>query len=390
MHGVIIGGGIGGLAMAAALSRVGVSYEVHEQADEFREVGAGLTLWWNALIALERLGAAQRVIALGAALERVEVRDPNGAILGVTPLSRIRGRLGFPGSVCVHRADLLREILRLCEPARIHLRSRCTGVGESGDRIIARFADGRESAADFVVGADGLRSVVRAGLFGDTAPRYAGYTCWRGLAPLDRAGLDAGTGFECWGRGRRFAILPCGGGRLFWWATRNGPANGADGPHGRQADVQDCFRAWHDPIPAVIAATGEILRNDILDRPPMAVWGSGRVTVLGDAAHPTTPNLGQGACQALEDAVVLAHYLRGATDVRAALRAYERSRRRRTAAITVASRRSGAICQWENPVACWLRNVAVRMIPASASVAGLERFFKIDLPPLLSGGVGPR
>jgi 2-polyprenyl-6-methoxyphenol hydroxylase-like FAD-dependent oxidoreductase len=204
--------------------------------------------------------------------------------------------------------------------------------------------------------------MVREQMFGDGRPRYAGYTCWRGLAEFEGEALPVGLGFEAWGRGARFAVQHCGPGRVFWYATRNAPEGSSDGPHGRKKDVIDTFAGWHEPIPTVIAATdgGAILKNDITDRKPIRHWGRERVTLLGDAAHPTTPNFGQGACQAIEDAAVLADCLTGASDIPAALRSYEACRRDRTAFITKASRRLGAVAQWENPFLCWLRDVITR------------------------------
>jgi 2-polyprenyl-6-methoxyphenol hydroxylase-like FAD-dependent oxidoreductase len=382
MHGIIIGGGIGGMALAAALERVGVSYELHEQAEELREVGAGLVLWSNALLALARLGVVEGLTRQGSVIARLEVRTSDGRVLAVTPFARAVNRVGVPGCLCVHRADILRELSRRSDPARLRLRSRCVGFEQRDEVVFARFVDGHEARGDFLVGADGLRSVVRARLFGDTPPRYVGYTCWRGVASLEQTALPPDRAFEAWGRGRRFAIHPCGQGRLFWWACHNEPANGRDNAARRKADVLKLFSGWQEPIATTIAATPEILRNDILDRPPIRVWGRGCATLLGDAAHPTTPNLGQGACQAIEDAIVLADQLRRAGNTEGALRAYEKLRQRRTARITTESFRIGRVCQWENSVACWLRNAGTRFFPQSASLRLMERFFKTALPEL--------
>lgn len=382
LHGIIVGGGIGGIALAAALERVGISCEVHEQANELREVGAGLTLWFNALIALERLGVAERLLKLGSREDRFELRAPSGGVLAVTPVARAVKEFGVPGCICAHRVDLLRELLTLLRRTAVHVGSRCVRIQQEDNRVIARFASGKTKEADFLVGADGLHSVVREQLFGEAAPRYAGYTCWRGVTTLAGAlPLAAGVAFEAWGCGRRFSIHHCGAGRLFWYATHNQPANGADGPGGRKVDVQELFASWHEPIPSVIAATSEILRNDILDRPPAASWGRGRVTLLGDAAHPTTPNLGQGACQALEDAVVLADQLRKRA-VEPGMRQYENLRRYRANRITAKSFRIGQILQSERPVLRCLAKIAMRSIPPVASWWGLARFLRTALPPL--------
>jgi 2-polyprenyl-6-methoxyphenol hydroxylase-like FAD-dependent oxidoreductase len=382
MHGVIIGGGIGGMALAAALERVGISYEVHEQAEELREVGAGLGLWSNALLALARLGAAEELARPGSVIARLEVRTSDGRLLTITPFARAENRSGLPGYLCVHRADMLRALMRRSNPARVRLHSRCVGIDERNGGVLARFADGHETHGDFLVGADGLRSAVRARLFGDAPPRYAGYTCWRGVASLEQTTLSSDTAFEAWGRGRRFAVHPCGRGRLFWWACHNEPANGTDSAAGRKADVLKLFSDWQEPIAAAIAATPEILRNDILDRPPIRVWGRGRITLLGDAAHPTTPNLGQGACQAIEDAIVLTDQLRHSGTVEGALRNFEKLRQRRTARVTTESFRIGRLCQWENAIGCWLRNVGARFTPPSIAQRFMEQFLTTELPEL--------
>jgi 2-polyprenyl-6-methoxyphenol hydroxylase-like FAD-dependent oxidoreductase len=172
---------------------------------------------------------------------------------------------------------------------------------------------------------------------------------------------------ESWGRGRRFGIVPLNDGRVYWFATANAAEHGRDPAGQLKLRLFNAFRGWHAPIEAIIAATPEsaILRNDIYDRDPLSRWTHGHVTLLGDAAHPMTPNLGQGACQAMEDAVVLAACLSGTRDVDAALRHYEARRIPRTSRIVLASRRIGDMAQWENPLACALRNLLVRATPTA-------------------------
>jgi 2-polyprenyl-6-methoxyphenol hydroxylase-like FAD-dependent oxidoreductase len=157
--------------------------------------------------------------------------------------------------------------------------------------------------------------------------------------------------FETWGSGRRFGFVPLNQGRVYWFATRNTPLGRGDGTKGRKREVLDLFQGWHLPIEALIQATEEpaILHNDIFDQKSLHHWGEGRVTLLGDAAHPMTPNMGQGACQAIEDALVWAACLQNATNMEVALRAYEKKRIKRTAAIVRRSRTIGRVAQWENP-----------------------------------------
>jgi 2-polyprenyl-6-methoxyphenol hydroxylase-like FAD-dependent oxidoreductase len=384
MKAIIIGGGIGGVAAAVALERVGVECDIFEQAEEMREVGAGLSIWTNAWQALEILGAGRTLLTLGSKAARLETRTSDGRVLGALPLAELEKRLGVPAFVVVPRRELLRELTRLVDKERTHCRARCVGVEERAGGVIARFADGRQAEAGLLVGADGLHSVVRSHLHGNVKPRYAGYTCWRGMAACEAKALPLTTGFEAWGPGARFALHHCGPDRVFWYATHNAPEGSPDPPDGRKAEVRRLFRTWHQPIPEAIEATleTEILRNDIVDRKPLSRWGRDRMTLLGDAAHPTTPNLGQGACQALEDAVVLADCWRQCREVEPALRRYEQERQRRTAAITRASWRLGKICQWENPPACWLRNSLTQLMPARSNLRFMERFVCHELPGL--------
>jgi 2-polyprenyl-6-methoxyphenol hydroxylase-like FAD-dependent oxidoreductase len=388
---IIIGGGIGGLSAALALRGVGVQPDVFEQAEELREVGAGLTVWANAIRALELLGVAQRVLSLSSKMDRFECRTSTGQVLSAISFLNLERKLGVPVGVVVHRADLLGELAAELDKDSIHCGAKCVSIENKSDGVIVRFADGREASADLLVGADGLHSVARAQLHGPSKPRYAGYTCWRGVAELEVKDPLPGLSFETWGPGARFSIHHCGPGRLFWYASRNLPEGGVDSPAGRKGDVQDIFRTWHSPISEVIEATRaeNILRNDIVDRIPLGRWGQGRVTLLGDAAHPTTPNLGQGACQAIEDAVFLAASLADNPHVDAALRHYERARYPRTTAITKDSWRYGRVCQWENPFGCWLRNRLTCWTPNAVSLRLMENRVSYALPQLLrsSGSV---
>jgi FAD-dependent urate hydroxylase len=382
MKAIIIGGGIGGLSTALALGRVGIRCDVFEQAEGLREVGAGLTVWANAIRAFEQLGVAQRVVSLGSKVDRFEVRTSTGQVLSMCSFFNLERKLGVPVCMVVHRADLLRELASGLDKGNIHCGARCISIENNADGVLARFADGREASADLLVGADGLHSVVRSQLHGPAKPRYAGYTCWRGVADLKVKDPPLGLSFETWGSGARFSVHRCGPGRLIWYATRNLPEAGVDSLAGRKADVQAIFRTWHEPIPEVIEATSaaEILRNDIVDRIPMVNWGRGRVTLLGDAAHPTTPNLGQGACQAIEDAICLAASLVGSRQVETALRKFEQARQSRTTAITNDSWRLGRLCQWENPFGCWLRNILTRWTPSAVSLRLIENRVSHELP----------
>jgi len=375
---ILIGGGIGGLAAATALQQAGLEVAVYERASELCEVGAGLILWPNAMKALGMLGLAVAVRRASRASGGAELLTWRGErLLEAFPRKLLESEFGEPAAA-IHRAELLAVLLQAVGDGVVYLGARCVGYRQDRTGVAALLEDGREVEGDLLIGADGLRSVIRGQLLGETRLRYAGYTAWRGVVPFT---LDRDTWFESWGAGARFGAGALSRGRVYWYATANLPEGAPDGPAGRKRELLERFRGWHAPIPALLEATDEaaILRNDLYDRKPLTRWSDGRVTLLGDAAHPTTPNLGQGACMALEDAVVLAGCLREREEILAGLRDYEIRRRPRTSAIVRESRRVGWIGQWESPAACRLRDALLRRTPARVRLCQLQWLCTFEL-----------
>jgi 2-polyprenyl-6-methoxyphenol hydroxylase-like FAD-dependent oxidoreductase len=374
-----IGAGIGGLTAAIALRQAGVDVEVFERAPELHEVGAGLALWKNAVAALEVLGVAGAIRKFSLPQSGAGLRTWDGRVL-VAPSPALAARLGEIGLV-MPRARLQAALADAAGRGTIRLGKACTSIEPDSGGVIARFADGTSVRGTGLVGADGLHSVVRAHLHGARPPTYSGYTSWRAILPFDHASVRAG---ESWGYGARFGQVPMAGGDVYWFATRNAPP-GVRAAAGEKNELRRLFRGWHAPIESLIEATPEaaILRVDIHDRPPLSRWGAGRVTLLGDAAHPMTPNLGQGACQAIEDAVALGRSLRdSASDVSAAFRVYEASRIARANRIVKASRRVGTLAQWEMPLAVSLRSLIFKHIGSRMQARQLERLIEPGLSAL--------
>jgi 2-polyprenyl-6-methoxyphenol hydroxylase-like FAD-dependent oxidoreductase len=370
---LIAGGGIGGLTAAVALRHAGLVVRVFERAPEIREVGAGITIQSNAVLALRHLGLADAVIAAGHPLAWGSLRTPDGRFITRQDLREIAQDIGAPG-VAIHRATLQNLLLDAWGTGILETGREVTGYEAGPDGVTVRLGDGGTAEGSLLVGADGLRSQVRRQLLNDGEPLYAGYVAWRGVTSEGEPAPEDGTS-ETWGRGRRFGIVPIEQGRVYWFATLNTPPGGRDEPGQSRATLLGHFAGWHPPITALLKATPEeaILRNDILHRMPVGKWGEGRVTLLGDAAHPMTPNLGQGACQAIEDAVVLADCLRDAADPIAALRRYEARRIPRANGFVLGSLRLGRLGQWENGAARWLRNHALSLVPAAATRRQLVR-----------------
>jgi 2-polyprenyl-6-methoxyphenol hydroxylase-like FAD-dependent oxidoreductase len=360
----IIGAGIGGLTAAVALARQGLAAEVYEQAPVLEEAGAGVGLWPNAMAALEAIGLSGKVSRLAVTIARQGLRRSDGTWLMSIPWELMVERWGA-GVTLVHRAELQQLLAAELDPSAIHLGARCTGVEDGNQGVTVRFADGREVQADVLVGADGVHSVVQAALFGSAPLRYRGYMTVRGITAAGSVPLP-NDGAETWGRGARFGLGPTSGDRIIWWATWHAVAGG-ENDDDYVARLQQLFGAWHDPIPAVIDATPKaaVIRKDIYDRRPTRRWSRGRVALLGDAIHPMTPDLGQGAGQAIVDATTLAACLSEFRDSPAALREYQQRRWRNAAVNTMLARAVGIMGQWDGRITCTARDSLTRVIPQS-------------------------
>lgn len=368
---VIVGCGIGGATTAVALKASGMDVQLYEQADELCEVGAGVGLWANALRALEAFGMSEKVLSLSGGPVGTGVRRPDGQWLLRLPRAAMESRWGG-GFISVHRAELHALLVAGLDPATIHLGVRCTGFEQENGRVQVRFDNGDEIEADVLVGADGVHSVVRAGLSSPARLRYRGYTNWRGVTPAGSVPLVT-EGMDTWGRGGHFGLQPTSGDRILWYAGRNADEGGRDDDHIHQ-QLLEMFGDWHDPIPAVIEATPKesLVRNDIYDCWPSREWNRGSIVLVGDAIHPMTPDLGQGACQAIVDGTTLAACLLEDKDVPLALHAYRRSRYRNAAIAMFFSRIWGGAGQLEGRRACAIRDRLVKAMPLSLQLRQLD------------------
>jgi 2-polyprenyl-6-methoxyphenol hydroxylase-like FAD-dependent oxidoreductase len=272
----------------------------------------------------------------------------------------------------VDRAELIGVLAGPLEDSVLHLGRQCTGFDQDERGVTVRFEGGQEERGAVLLGADGIHSVIRAQLRGEEPLRYSGYTAWRAMPVFRHPTVRPGILQQASERGQIFGIYPAGD-RVYWFAGKKTPPGGADTSQDWKLELLRLFQGWHVPIEEIIAATDEasILHNDVYDRPPVERWGTGRVTLMGDAAHPTTPTLGQGAGMSIEDAVVLAKELALARDladteaVDAALRAYERNRMPRTAAINRESWQISQMIMQENPIIARAQQLGMRLTPKS-------------------------
>ncbi len=383
---VVVGAGIGGLAAAVALRRIGWQVEVFERAAALGEVGAAVSIAPNAAKALRELGLESAMRAAACALEGLESRTRGGRRITGVDTELLKDRYGA-GLFNLHRAALHGLLRDALSDSAIHTGHTATAV-TTGARGASVAFDGPQGPvdADLVVAADGVRSRLRNHLF-DTypGPTYAGYTVWRGLVPAeaaDRIGVPARLS-ETWGRGARFGCAPIGDRRAYWYAFENAEA-GAAHEH-RVAALVSRFADWHHPVPALISATPTeaLLRSDVYYlAEPLESFTAGRVALLGDAAHAVTPDIGQGACLAIEDAVALAAELSTA-DVPTALRVYDASRRPRTQALARESGRIGRMLMNPSRIAAGLRDASATVVPASLAMKTIADIYNWN-PPRLS------
>ncbi|GAB3307140.1 flavin-dependent monooxygenase [Hymenobacter tenuis] len=368
---LIVGAGIGGLATAHALLRQGHKVQVVEAAPELREVGAGVVLGANAMRALSSLGLHEAVQPHGSPVTSLDLRDQHGRLLQAADTTAFTSQLGFD-NLGLHRAALQHALLAGLPTDTVRLRCAFDRFETSAAGITAYFADGSSLMADALIGADGIRSRVRRQLLPSTEPRYAGYTCWRAVVDAHELQLPAGESCEMWGeRGRRFGYVPVGQGRVYWFACLNSakPRNPKYQAY-RAADLRREFAGFQPPVPALLDLThdDQLLWNDILDLKPLRHLAYGRVLLLGDAGHATTPNMGQGAGMAIEDAAVLGQCIaQTPDDVAAAFLQFEQRRLKRTTRVVQTSWQLGRVGQLENPVLTTLRNGLMRLLPAAVS-----------------------
>lgn len=358
----IIGAGIGGLSAAIALERLGHEVTVCERAPALDEVGAGIALWPNAFLALDRIGIGGRVRDVAGPAVDGLLRRPDGKVLQRLAAGDIHARYGGP-FVTLHRAELQGLLADAFGRDRILLDHELMSHQSDVDGVHAIFTNGEVLESDVLVGADGIRSIVRSGMLKDGPPRYRGDTAWRAIVERPADVPEDEPGFETVGGALRFGSTPLSGGRTQWFAGDVRPPGEVDGP-GVLEELLVLFGGWHEPIPQLLRATaGPIIRTDIHDRPPPRQLVAGRVALIGDAAHPMGPDLGQGACLAIEDADSLATAMRDTRDVSRTLADWEAARLPRVRKVVRRVAMIGALARTKNPVVEAVRDWSTSLAP---------------------------
>lgn len=349
---VIIGAGMGGLSAGIALRQAGYEVEIYDRVKELRPAGAAISLWSNGVKVLNYLGLGDEIASVGGQMERMAYYSSTGEKLtdfSLQPLIKQVGQRPYP----VARTDLQSMLLNAFGTDQVQLNSKCVAVEQDADSVTAHFEDGRKATGDVLVAADGTHSIIRSYVLGQAIERrYVGYVNWNGLIPASED-LAPKTSWVLYvGEHKRASLMPVGGDRFYFFIDVPLPKGTVSQPETYREELSSFFKGWADPVQTLIQRLDPFKTNrvEIHDIEPLQTLVSGRVALLGDAGHGTAPDLGQGGCQAMEDGLVLANYLRSTTlSVVDALKRYEAARKDRVAEVITRARKRSDVTHGKDP-----------------------------------------
>jgi FAD-dependent urate hydroxylase len=358
----IIGAGIGGLTTGIALQKLGYDVEIYERTRELRPAGAGISLWSNGIKVLNRLGLGEKVATIGGQMNRMEYRshkDEQLSAVDLTPLVDRVGERPYP----VARTDLQKMLRAAFGTENLHLGCKCVAVEQDETTATAIFEDGAQVSSDLIISADGIHSTIREYITGQPiTPRYADYVNWNGLVPMSEDLCEADNWVIYVGEGKRASMMPVGGNRFYFFFGCPMKQGTVVEPKDRQEELKTIFAGWPQAVQNLIDRLNPLETNrlEIADLDPLERLVKGRVALLGDAGHATTPTLGQGGCQAIEDAEILSRYLVSTNiSVPDALKRYEAARKDRVSQLVLKARQRTATIYGkdEKATAAWYQQL---------------------------------
>lgn len=358
---------------AIALRQKGISCEVYERASSYDAEGAGLGLWANATRILESHGLFDSLRPHSSPLGEIITTTQRGAQLSHLHLQPLEQEFGHP-SVVLLRKHLLAVLQSEVDPSLLHFGKTCIRAEQNEGHATAHFADGSSATADAVVFADGIHSLSRQ-MYKLPPLRYSGRISWRGVTSAEGLGRTPGIHHEVFGKGRRVGIFALPENQVYWYAAVNMPEASVQHLKATHGSLLPPFEGWASPVTELMQRTSEVrlILTRVLHVDGIRFMAKGRIALLGDAAHPMTPDLGQGACQAIEDAACLAHCLAEHGEVRSAFAAYDAARIERVRRIAKASRRLGDLRQMQSVPGVLLRNTMFRLLPEGLIRAQIAR-----------------
>jgi len=371
----IVGAGIGGLTAAIALQQKGIHVRVYEQALELKPIGAGIILANNAMQVYDKLGIKNTIERQGVPVSSIKITSRLLAPWSIIDLKSFETKYSCR-NIAIHRAQLQNILIRNLKPNTLNLGYTLSEIQPGEQEHILRFGNQMEINAQVTIGADGLNSVVRNHLFPDTKIRSALQVCWRGIAQRPLPSNHKHELNEAWGAGNRFGFVPIDTERVYWYALSS--FNVSPDEYSVE-NLSEYFADYHETIRNLIEATpSESVHTAIIeDLHPIKDWFKGSVGLLGDAAHATTPNMGQGAGQAIEDAYVLSELLAKYPQEKAFSR-YQHLRMPKVKRVVHTSWRMGQVAHWKNPLARGIRNTLIKITPNDVRRRSLERVFELE------------
>lgn len=374
----IIGAGIGGLTTAAFFEQKGIDYQIFERAEVLKAVGAGIWLAPNALQALDSLGILSRVKDLGNPITQVNIAKKDFTSLSGNHDGFIDNEEGY-STIAIHRGDLQQALLEQIPQEKLVLGKTFESYRVDKDKKIhITFTDGQIIETDVLIGADGIHSKIRKQLFPESKTRYSGQTCWRGVLDITLDDVYQHQGVELWGRQIRFGLSAISKQKVYWFAVVVDQANGKDEGSGIKEKLLERFSEFHPLAQELIQSTSEdqIFRSDICDLQPLKQWYKGRIGLIGDAGHATTPNLGQGGAQAIEDAYYLSHLIEDNTPIDELFFKFQDKRYKKVNYIVKQSWTIGQIAHWDKMA--WIRNLMVKYIPSALMKQKMKVLYQLE------------
>jgi 2-polyprenyl-6-methoxyphenol hydroxylase-like FAD-dependent oxidoreductase len=359
---VVVGGGVGGLTVALALQKTGVEVEVHEKYPQLAGRATGFTLWSYAIKHLRDLGL-QDPTRIGSPIEVTEIHNQKGDLIEEMPVGEVSSKLGAP-SCDVNRRDLQRVAIQMLGDGIVHMGSECVDVELDGDTATAVLADGGRAEGTLVIGADGAHSITRNKIAPDAKIDYSGFSGWGGvLEEFEHELMKPNRHIEIWARGSKGGVADIGNGAVRWYVTRRGPA-GEGGPVDKD-EILEHIDGWYELLRAAVEAAdpASIVTTEAWDMEPIDRWFDGRLVLLGDSAHLTTPFASMGACMTIDDAVKLVDHLTSASTVEEGLSAYQEDRKKRDEDTVKEARKMGKLQHVHSLVISWLRDEGFHHIP---------------------------
>ncbi|MEK7016763.1 FAD-dependent monooxygenase [Bacillus sp. FSL R9-9410] len=373
---MIIGGGIAGLCAAISLQKIGLDVKVYDKNTEPTVAGAGIIIAPNAMQALEPYGISEQIKKFGNESNGFNLVSEKGTIF-----SKLTIPACYPKMYSIHRKDLHQLLLSKLQEGTVEWGKECVKIEQNEENALKiLFQDGSEAFGNILIAADGIHSVVRKQVTQCDGYRYAGYTCWRGVTPAHNLSLTNDF-IETCGTNGRFGIVPLPNNEVYWYALINAKARDQKYKAYTTADLYNHFKSFHNPIPAILknASDVNIIHRDIVDLIPMKQFFDKRILFIGDAAHALTPNLGQGACQAIEDAIILAECIKNNAHYRQAFTEYEQKRRDKIEKISNTAWKVGKMAQIESKSLTILRNQVMKLVPKWVSEKQAHELYNFHL-----------